>query len=147
MAGALRALTSAGLTGNSHCRQHEWQVATSPLRSGLCNTPGIRTATVRERPSPSLRRISSQFPSQEGKVDFSSLLVPRTGMNCTHENPLPGGEEGFSLQEWVLLVRTNPPRPSSEGESIFLALWRRPRPHEIPLRKGGGAKRRGLSRW
>ena len=35
------------------------------------------------------------------------------------------GKEGFSLQGWVLLVRTNPPRPSSdppvEGNPFF---WR-----------------------
>jgi hypothetical protein len=39
--------------------------------------------------------------------------------------PSREGKEGFSLQEWVLPVRNNPPlHPSGGGESHLHALWR-----------------------
>jgi len=42
-------------------------------------------------------------------------------MNCSSENPLSGGEEGFSLQGWVLPVLEQPtPAPLQRRGIIFM---------------------------
>jgi len=43
------------------------------------------------------------------------------GMGNSHENPLSGGKEGFSLQGWVLpFGTTHPDTPPMEGNPIFM---------------------------